>query len=78
MPRPNETFLGDGLFASYDGYHVKLRAPQPQGEDMAVYLDDRTLVAFLDYIDILTGKKKPLMTNEEAKEIFPSKEDKDG
>jgi hypothetical protein len=25
---PNETYLGDGLYASFDGWQVKLRAPR--------------------------------------------------
>lgn len=33
-----ETYLGDGLYASFDGYAVKLRAPTLEG-DQIVYLD---------------------------------------
>lgn len=33
-----ETYLGDGLYASFDGYQIKLRAPREEG-DHAVYLD---------------------------------------
>jgi hypothetical protein len=33
-----ETYLGDGLYASFDGWQFKLRAPREDG-DHVVYLD---------------------------------------
>lgn len=33
-----ELYLGDGLYASWNGYSVKLRAPRLEG-DHEVYLD---------------------------------------
>lgn len=27
-----ETYLGDGLYASFDGYHIMLRAPRELGD----------------------------------------------
>lgn len=27
-----ETYLGDGLYASFDGYHIMLRAPRDNGD----------------------------------------------
>lgn len=44
-----EIYLGDGLFASFDGWQVKLRAPRPGGDDVC-YLDPGTLASFLEYI----------------------------
>jgi len=33
LPEQNrETYLGDGLFASFDGWHVTLRAPRGSGD----------------------------------------------
>ncbi|HEY2530299.1 MAG TPA: hypothetical protein VGJ20_20575 [Xanthobacteraceae bacterium] len=32
MQKPNETYLGDGLFASLDGGMITLRAPRPAGD----------------------------------------------
>jgi hypothetical protein len=29
--RDAETYLGDGVYASFDGFHVKLRAPRDDG-----------------------------------------------
>lgn len=43
-----ETYLGDGLYASFDGYQVKLRAPR-NPVDHEVYLEPRTLESFLAY-----------------------------
>ena len=43
-----EIFLGDGLFASFDGFCVKLRAPRPGG-DHFVALDPHVLDKFLSF-----------------------------
>lgn len=33
LPQQNaETYLGDGLYASFDGWQVILRAPRPDGD----------------------------------------------
>lgn len=37
----DETYLYDGLYASCDGFQIKLRAPREDG-DHVVYLDPRT------------------------------------
>ena len=50
-----ETYLGDGLFASFDGYQVKLRAPR-DACDHEVYLDAATLQAFMQFLDALPIK----------------------
>jgi hypothetical protein len=55
MPR-NETYLGDGLYASFDGWQIRLRAPRENG-DHEVYLEDGlTLRAFLEFVDGLKTK----------------------
>jgi hypothetical protein len=38
MITDKETYLGDGLYASFDGYHFKLRAPR-FGADHEVFLE---------------------------------------
>jgi hypothetical protein len=43
-----EVYLGDGLYASFDGFQFCLRAPRPEG-DHVVYLEGDTLKAFDDY-----------------------------
>lgn len=48
----NEEFLGDGLYASFDGWHFGLRAARPDG-DHVVYLEmgnGQTLQAFERYV----------------------------
>ena len=44
-----ERHLGDGLFASFDGYQVKLRAPREFG-DHEVFLEPGILNQFEHYI----------------------------
>ena len=52
MPEDRETYLGDGLYASFDGWQVKLRAPRP-GPRITncdeVYLELTTLDALLQF-----------------------------
>jgi len=44
-----EEYLGDGLYASFDGFMFKLRAPRPDG-DHAVFLEPNILESFNDYV----------------------------
>lgn len=44
-----ETYLGDGLYASHDGYQFKLRAPNYDG-DQVVYLEPGVLASFIQYV----------------------------
>jgi hypothetical protein len=54
----NETYLGDGLYASWDGWQIRLRAPR-EGGDHEVFLEDGlTLRAFLEFLDALPIQKK--------------------
>jgi hypothetical protein len=45
MKFENETYLGDGLYASFDGWMIKLRAPREDG-DHWVGLDPDTMELF--------------------------------
>lgn len=45
-----EEYLGDGLYASYDGWQIKLRAPQEAGNH-EVSLGPGTLAALLRFIE---------------------------
>jgi hypothetical protein len=45
-----ETYLGDGLYAPFDGYQVRLRAPRENG-DHEVFLEALPLQAFLEFIE---------------------------
>lgn len=48
----DETYLGDGLFASYDGWMVKLRAPREDGVNHWVGLEpevwERLLIMIME------------------------------
>jgi hypothetical protein len=44
-----ETYLGDGLYASFNGTVVKLRAPRIEC-DHEVYMEARELGAFLAFL----------------------------
>ena len=44
-----ETYLGDGLYASWDGYQFVLRAPRQDG-DHWVALEPRVMMAFQEFV----------------------------
>ena len=50
--RTEEVYLGDGLYASCDGYAIKLRAPR-EGGDHEVYLEPSVLREFERFVQIL-------------------------
>jgi hypothetical protein len=52
----HETYLGDGLYVSFDGWQIRLRAPRENG-DHEVYLDATTLQAFLEFLDTLPKRE---------------------
>ena len=53
----NETYLGDGVYASYDGFQIRLRAPRMEG-DHEVFLEPLTLSSLLRYAKIVFGSVK--------------------
>ena len=44
-----ERYLGDGLYASFDGFQIRLRAPRGDA-DHEVYLEPSTLLAFEEFV----------------------------
>lgn len=48
MTTQNETYLGDGLYAEYDGFALWLRAPREQG-DHVVALEPQVLREFIRF-----------------------------
>jgi hypothetical protein len=48
-PEMKEEYLGDGLYASFDGWQVKLRAPREHG-DHEVFLQPSVLRAFERFV----------------------------
>jgi hypothetical protein len=53
----NEEYLGDGLYASFDGWIIWLRAPRDEG-DHYVGLEPEVLKAFNDYIEACAKKAR--------------------
>lgn len=51
-----ETYLGDGLYASSDGYQIKLRAPRSEG-DHEVYMEPQVIENFFRFVDSLRKPK---------------------
>lgn len=45
-----ETYLGDGLYVSFDGFQFRLRAPHLEG-DHVVYLEEPVFRSFLKYVE---------------------------
>lgn len=45
----DETYLGDGLYVSFDGFQLTLRAPRHDG-DHCVYLEPATYEALTNYV----------------------------
>jgi hypothetical protein len=57
----NEQYLGDGLFASFDGWQFCLRAPR-QGGDHLVYLEPHVLASFIAYVRATTASAESANT----------------
>lgn len=65
-------YLGDGLYAQHDGYHIRLTAMQGYTEH-EVALDPDVLGAFDDYRKQITNIVA-LIQGEIAKEVLQDKE----
>lgn len=52
-PKTSKTYLGDGVYADYDGMHIVLTTDR-DGHTDTIYLDDLTVAAFLDYLKRVT------------------------
>lgn len=50
-----ETYLGDGVYASFDGYQIWLRAPRETG-DHVVALEPSVYDALVAYVGALQQK----------------------
>lgn len=46
-----EVYLGDGLYAYFDGFQIELYASDGRTKTDQVYLDGDTLQAFLRYVE---------------------------
>jgi hypothetical protein len=54
--KQSDVYLGDGLYASFDGFQFVLRAPR-EGGDHWVALEPQVLQAFLAFVIEKQGKK---------------------
>ena len=54
----NKTYLGDGLYVAFDGYHVVLTAENGISVLNTVYLDDQVLEAFERFLKSLKDKNQ--------------------
>lgn len=50
VSEPKETYLGDGLYASFDGFMITLRAPRTEG-DHWVGLEPNVYAALLEFVE---------------------------
>lgn len=57
-----ETYLGDGLYASFDGFMITLRAPRADG-DHWVGLEPEVYFALTQFVD---GLRNPDRSKEES------------
>lgn len=54
----SETYLGDGLYASFDGWQIKLRAPRGY-DNHEVYLEPTVLRNFERFVGELRAAAGP-------------------
>lgn len=47
-----ETYLGDGVYASYDGFMIKLRTPR-RDEDREIYFEPKVPAEFERFVEQL-------------------------
>lgn len=58
MSEPKETYLGDGLYVSFDGWMITLRAPRAEG-DHWVGLEPHVYRALTEFVNGLKAKEPP-------------------
>lgn len=71
MSDHRETYLGDGLYASFDGWHIWLRAPREDG-DHKVALEPATFAALLRFVDGLDAPQVLKVPQQDAKTLLDS------
>ena len=49
-------YLGDGVYASYDGYQIILMTGSHIDPDSIIYLDDNVLAALAEYVKQLQAQ----------------------
>ncbi len=67
MSDGNKDYLGDGVYADFDGYQLRLYLDDGTGEHNEIYLEPCVLAALDGYRERVMRKPKP----EEARSIPP-------
>jgi len=70
--KKNERYLGDGLYACYDGFALWLRAPGEREDDQIVALEPDTLDCFIRYALKIERMRKIIgraVNSERAKQL---------
>ena len=49
-PQPEPVYLGDGLYADFDGFQIELYSSNGMMKTNQVYLEPSVLTAFLNYV----------------------------
>jgi hypothetical protein len=63
MNRRRETYLGDGVYASYDGYQLIVRAEMNE-----VFIDANVLDSLFRYLEKVTKKKIVILDDDKGPE----------
>lgn len=53
-----DTYLGDSVYASFDGFMMKLETNNGMGADNEIYLEDQVFLAFLEFVGRHWSKEK--------------------
>lgn len=53
----NKEYLGDGLYAIYDGYSIELRANDLDNPTDKVYLNPEVLANFFNFVETLKKRR---------------------
>ena len=51
MPKSNKEYLGDGVYADFDGYHIKLTASDGVYDTDKIYLDPTVIKKLIEYYE---------------------------
>lgn len=53
---PDKTYLGDGVYASFDGYQIRLSSRRDDGTDV-IYLEPEVYTALTKFVEKLKEPK---------------------
>lgn len=59
-PPDRRTYLGDGVYANYDGHNIVLTVEDGIKTTSTVYLEPQVLAALIHYNDMIYAEKKTL------------------